>query len=94
MYMIMLPWEWGIWLNLSSGKIFHEFCFFNFRFFTFYNFRTKDFADLTDKQIDDSFNKFLLENHIRIDKRETELALSGQDVVDNGMNKAVAAQVR
>lgn len=48
---------------------------------------------MASKQIDDSMNRFLLENRIRLDKREMELIVSGKDVVDNGLNKAIISNV-
>ena len=55
--------------------------------------RTDDYVDLSAKLIDDSINDFLELNGIRVDKREPELALSGANVVDNGVNKAIVSQV-
>lgn len=48
---------------------------------------------MTSKQVDDGMNLFLVKNRIRLDKREMDIVLSGRDVVDNGVNKAIISDV-
>lgn len=55
--------------------------------------RNYNWVDMASKQVDDSMNRFLLENRINLDKREMELILSGKDVVDNRLNKAIISNV-
>jgi hypothetical protein len=57
------------------------------------HFRVDEYADLSAKQVDDSINRFMTENSIRVDKRETEMALSGGNIVDNGVSRALISKV-
>nr|CAD2209383.1 unnamed protein product [Meloidogyne enterolobii] len=41
-------------------------------------------APIASKQVDDSINRFLMKNRIKLQRREPEVILSGRDVVDNG----------
>ncbi len=45
-------------------------------------------------QVDESMSRFLAEQLIEVDKKETELALAGGQVVDNGVNRAIVDEVR
>ena len=42
-------------------------------------------------QIDKSMERFLAENKIRIESREQDMILSGEQVVHNGLNKALVS---
>uniref|UniRef100_A0A915CNU8 Uncharacterized protein n=1 Tax=Ditylenchus dipsaci TaxID=166011 RepID=A0A915CNU8_9BILA len=66
----------------------HDFAPLGVRQFVKFIYRNNEYADMASKQIDDSMNLFLMENRIRLDKREMDLVVSGKDVVDNGINKA------
>lgn len=48
---------------------------------------------MASKQVDDSMNLFLIKNRIRLDKREMDLVISGKDVVDNDVSKAIISDV-
>ncbi|CAD5212397.1 unnamed protein product [Bursaphelenchus okinawaensis] len=87
-----LPYDALIEANLYDINV-HDYAPLGVKNLVKFIYRNKNMADISDKQVDDGFNRFLIENRIRIDKRETELALSGRDVVDNGVNKAVVSQV-
>lgn len=50
-------------------------------------------ATIAARQIDESIKRFIDENKIRVDRRELELVLSGEHVVDNGVNKAIIDKV-
>ena len=56
-------------------------------------FRVNKYADMADKQIDDEINKFLMDNHIHVDKRELDMALSNENVVENGASRALISKV-
>ncbi|KAI1728519.1 hypothetical protein DdX_00708 [Ditylenchus destructor] len=67
----------------------HDFAPLGVKKFVKFIYRNNDWADIASKQVDDSMNTFLTQNRIRLDKRELELVVSGKDVIDNGINKAI-----
>lgn len=83
--MILLRLGLNDLLNLFTG-------IFGF-FLIIIKLRNYNWVDMASKQVDDSMNRFLLENRINLDKREMELILSGKDVVDNRLNKAIISNV-
>nr|CAD2141893.1 unnamed protein product [Meloidogyne enterolobii] len=52
-------------------------------------YRNAEWAPIASKQVDDSINRFLMKNRIKLQRREPEVVLSGRDVVDNGKNRAL-----
>uniref|UniRef100_A0A914ZA12 Uncharacterized protein n=1 Tax=Panagrolaimus superbus TaxID=310955 RepID=A0A914ZA12_9BILA len=52
-------------------------------------YRTPYLVDFASSQVDEAMNRFIMDNHVRIDKREEDMILSGEDVVHNGVNKAL-----
>uniref|UniRef100_A0A1I8BYQ1 Lactamase_B domain-containing protein n=1 Tax=Meloidogyne hapla TaxID=6305 RepID=A0A1I8BYQ1_MELHA len=56
-------------------------------------YRNAEWAPIASKQVDDSMNRFLMKNRIKLQRREPEVFLSGRDVVDNGKNRALISNV-
>ncbi|KAI6238941.1 hypothetical protein M3Y99_00625400 [Aphelenchoides fujianensis] len=86
-----LPYDALIEHNLYDINL-HDYAPMGTKSFVKFVYRTSEYADLNAKQVDDGMNHFLMENHIRLDKREPELALSARDIVDNGVNRAVLSK--
>ncbi|TMS34444.1 hypothetical protein L596_002036 [Steinernema carpocapsae] len=57
-----------------------------------FSYRTVSVADMAAKQIDESIRRFLEDIEVKVDKKEPEMVLSGEYVVDNGINKAIVDQ--
>ncbi|KAH7729845.1 hypothetical protein AAVH_02320 [Aphelenchoides avenae] len=83
-----LPYDALIETNLYDVNV-HDYGPFGIKQFTKFVYRNAHYTDVVSKQVDDTMNRLLLENRIRLDKRESDLALSAEDVVDNGVNKAI-----
>ncbi|EFO20283.2 hypothetical protein LOAG_08204 [Loa loa] len=66
-----------------------DFAPFGVRQLVKFSYRPPDFATIAARQIDESIKRFIEDYKIRIDKKELELILSGQHVVDNGINRAI-----
>lgn len=58
-----------------------------------FDWRPSEMAEVAARQIDESVRRFIEDSKIRIDKREPELILSAEHIVDNGINKAIVDQV-
>uniref|UniRef100_A0A914R966 Uncharacterized protein n=1 Tax=Parascaris equorum TaxID=6256 RepID=A0A914R966_PAREQ len=54
-----------------------------------FDWRPSEMAEVAARQIDESVRRFIEDSKIRIDKREPELILSAEHIVDNGINKAI-----
>uniref|UniRef100_A0A915CBD9 Uncharacterized protein n=4 Tax=Parascaris univalens TaxID=6257 RepID=A0A915CBD9_PARUN len=54
-----------------------------------FSYRPSEMAEVAARQIDESVRRFIEDSKIRIDKREPELILSAEHIVDNGINKAI-----
>ncbi|VBB30647.1 unnamed protein product, partial [Acanthocheilonema viteae] len=52
-------------------------------------FGVRQLVKFSYRQIDESIKRFIEDYKIRIDKKELELILSAQHVVDNGINRAI-----
>ncbi|MCP9262239.1 hypothetical protein DINM_005523 [Dirofilaria immitis] len=66
-----------------------DFAPFGVRQLVKFSYRPPNFATIAAKQIDESIKRFIEDYKIRVDKKELELVLSAQHVVDNGVNKAI-----
>ncbi|KAI6206503.1 hypothetical protein M3Y94_00919300 [Aphelenchoides besseyi] len=86
-----LPYDSLIETNFYDPNV-HDYAPMGAKSFVKFVYRTSEYADLNAKQVDDGMNDFLMENHIRVDKREPEMALSARDIVDNGINKAIISK--
>uniref|UniRef100_A0AAF5PY03 Uncharacterized protein n=1 Tax=Wuchereria bancrofti TaxID=6293 RepID=A0AAF5PY03_WUCBA len=66
-----------------------DFAPFGVRQLVKFSYRPPNFATIAARQIDESIKRFIEDYKIRVDKKELELILSAQHVVDNGINRAI-----
>ncbi|KAI6183330.1 hypothetical protein M3Y97_00477800 [Aphelenchoides bicaudatus] len=86
-----LPYDALIEENLYDPNI-NNYAPVGFKSLVKFVYRVDEYADLSAKQIDDGINRFMMENHIHVDKREIEMALSGENLVENGVNRALVSK--
>jgi hypothetical protein len=88
-----LPYDALITENLSGPNVYH-YAPIGFKSLIKFVYRVRKYTDLVDKKVDDAINRFIVDNHIHVDKREVEMAVSNENVVDNGATRALIAKVR
>ncbi|VDK56301.1 unnamed protein product [Anisakis simplex] len=69
-----------------------DFAPFGLRQLVKFSYRPSSLAEVAARQIDESMKRFVVESKLHLDKREPELILSAEHIVDNGMNKAIVDQ--
>uniref|UniRef100_A0A914PKC5 Uncharacterized protein n=1 Tax=Panagrolaimus davidi TaxID=227884 RepID=A0A914PKC5_9BILA len=83
-----LPYDALIETNVYDINL-NDFAPMGYKQLTKFIYRTPYLADIASSQVDEAMNRFIMDNRIRIDKREEDMILSGEDVVHNGVNKAL-----
>uniref|UniRef100_A0A1I8AQH6 Secreted protein n=1 Tax=Steinernema glaseri TaxID=37863 RepID=A0A1I8AQH6_9BILA len=86
-----MPMDALIETNIYDVKL-RDFAPFGVRQSVKFSYRTVSVADMAAKQIDESIRRFLDDVEVKVDKKENEMVLSGEYVVDNGVNKAIVDQ--
>uniref|UniRef100_A0A914C6D6 Uncharacterized protein n=1 Tax=Acrobeloides nanus TaxID=290746 RepID=A0A914C6D6_9BILA len=86
-----LPFDALLEANIYDINL-HDFAPFGIFATTKFVYRDDELADITTMQIDDSMNRFLKENDIKIDRQEPNIILSAKNVVHNGKNMALISE--
>uniref|UniRef100_A0A7E4V9T2 ULP_PROTEASE domain-containing protein n=1 Tax=Panagrellus redivivus TaxID=6233 RepID=A0A7E4V9T2_PANRE len=85
-----LPYDALIEANVYDVNI-NDFAPIGFKQLTKFIYRTDNLADMASSQIDKSMTRFLNDHRVKVDKREQDMVLSGEDVIHNGVNKALVS---
>ncbi|KAE9549904.1 hypothetical protein FO519_006888 [Halicephalobus sp. NKZ332] len=85
-----LPYDALIETNIYDVNI-NDFAPMGYKQLAKFIYRSELLADMASIQIDDSMERFLTENRIKIENREQDMILSGEQIVHNGINKALVS---
>uniref|UniRef100_A0AC34FP51 Uncharacterized protein n=1 Tax=Panagrolaimus sp. ES5 TaxID=591445 RepID=A0AC34FP51_9BILA len=75
-----LPYDALIETNIYDINL-NDFAPMGYKQLTKFIYRTPYLVDFASSQVDEAMNRFIMDNHVRIDKREEDMILSGEDVV-------------